>query len=44
MGANVASGLAMVVASGQRNMCLHEADLHYAYSVRCYIDAIVSIC
>ena len=44
MGANVARGLAMAVASGRRNWGLHEGDLHCAYSVASYMNAEVSIC
>ena len=44
MGANVARGLAMVVASGFRTLCLHKGDLHNAYSIKFYMDAAISIC
>ena len=33
--ANDTKELAMVVASGCKNWCLHKGDLHCAYSLRC---------
>ena len=43
-GANAARGLAMVVASGHKNFCLHEGGLYFVYKIKCYIDASVLIC
>ena len=43
VGINVISVLAMVVASGHRNMHSHEGDSHYTYSIRCYIESAVSV-